>query len=71
MGDMAPPPPPPPAPGRASHSAPNHKTMGLAGFYCETFKILNTRNIYGILLLLSRENSGLEVLQASWIKGAF
>ena len=68
---MAPPTPPPPAPGRASHSAPNHKTMGLAGFYCETFKILNTRNIYGILLLLSGENSGLEVLQASWIKGAF
>ena len=34
MGDMGPPPP-----GRASHSAPNVKTMGLAGFYCETFKI--------------------------------
>ena len=61
----------PPPPGRVSHSVPNPKTMGLPGFYCDTFKTLNTRNIYGILLLLSGENSGLEVLQVYWIKGAF
>ena len=36
----------PPPPGRASHSAPNVKTMGLAGFYCETFLYCETPEIF-------------------------